>query len=60
MFKHEHHGKSVEGSSDCDNTPRGEHRVFIFNDIQKRIIYGFLRRMYAVIGENVLELLTLV
>lgn len=33
VFRHEHHNKHSDSPSDCDFTPEGEHRVFVFNDI---------------------------
>ena len=35
-------------------------RVFFFTEIQRRIIYGILRRMYAIMAEGVCEMLTMV
>ena len=37
-----------------------DHRIFCFSEIQRKIIYGIMRRMYSVIGENILEMLTLI
>lgn len=45
-----------ENGTDYDDA---DHRIFCFNEIQRKIIYGILRRMYAVTGENILEMLTL-
>ena len=35
-------------------------RIFYYTEIQRRIIYGILRRMYAIISECVCEMLTMV
>ena len=34
-------------------------RVFFYTEIQRRIIYGILRRMYAILAEGVCEMLTM-
>ena len=34
-----------------------DHRVFFFNEIQRRIIYGILRRVYALVAETFHEML---
>lgn len=39
---------------------QNDHRVFFYTEIQRRIIYGILRRMYAIIAECVCEMLTMV
>ena len=37
-----------------------DNRVFFYTEIQRRIIYGILRRMYAIMAECVCEMLTMV
>ena len=34
-----------------------DNRVFFFNEIQRKIIYGILRRMYALVAETFHEML---
>jgi len=35
-------------------------RIFFYTEMQRRIIYGVLRRMYAILAECVCEMLTMV
>ena len=37
-----------------------DNRVFFYTEIQRRIIYGILRRTYAMVAECVCEMLTMV
>lgn len=37
-----------------------DYRIFFFTEIQRRIIYGILRRMYAIMAECVCEMVTMV
>ena len=38
---------------------RNDHRIFWYDSIQRRIIYGILRRTYAIIAECVCEMMTM-
>lgn len=39
---------------------RNDHRVFWYDKIQRRIIYGILRRTYAIIAECICEMMTMI
>ena len=39
---------------------QNDHKVFFYTEIQRRIIYGILRRTYAIVSECVCEMLTMV
>ena len=37
-----------------------DNRIFVYTEIQRRIIYGVLRRTYAIVSECVCEMLTMI
>ena len=37
-----------------------DNRVFLFTEMQRRVIFGMLRRVYAIVAECVCEMLTMV
>ena len=51
-------GQEAEGQGSQDQDQKAtDNRVFFFNEIQRKIIYGILRRMYALVAETFHEML---
>ena len=49
--------QSFDAEIPMDHT---DHRIFWYDKIQRRIIYGILRRTYAIIAECICEMMTMI